>query len=67
MNNFFKNEFLKIYKIELIFLCIFSCLTSIFILISPYLIQYIVDDVIIKKNISLLYIILILYYLVICY
>jgi len=59
MNNFFKNEFLKIYKIELIFLCIFSCLTSIFILISPYLIQYIVDDVIIKKNISLLYIILI--------
>lgn len=54
MNNFFNTEFLKVYKIEIIMLCIFSCLTSIFTLLSPYLIQYIVDDVITNKNIDLL-------------
>lgn len=65
MDTFFVKSFLKNYKMEIILLCLFSILTSVFTLISPLFIQYIIDDVILNKHFELLW--RVLFFLIMSY
>lgn len=65
MKKFFVTEFLGEYKKDILILCSLSILSSIFTLVSPLFVQIIIDDVLLNKNLSLLFPILI--YLVVFY
>ena len=65
MDTFFVKSFLKNYNTEIILLCLFSILTSVFTLISPLFIQYIIDDVILNKHFELLW--SVLFFLIMSY
>lgn len=61
--NFFLSKFLHVYIKEIIILCFITSITSVFTLLSPLLVQKIIDEVILKNDFSLLSIILIILFM----